>query len=414
VNKYIKRYLRAVTGITVIFYTILITLFMIFILPSAFQNANQHIRVTILSGNGDYIFNNWIDDDQRQELSNLPEISNALKNNIGFDTRISKTEKVKMIYIALKIDENHVLRFSSTITELNKFLKEIITSILVGIIIFLVLTKLMSKYLAKQFCTPFYTLELDENDQLNSYAVLKKYPEFRSFFERIVSQLKQRHQFVSNVSHEVQAPLAAISGQADMLRDMLSDTNPEVTKIAERIQVRAEELAKTTSSLLMLSKVSKKNYILHYDKFDIRLLVQSAIELCPENSNKILTTYTSESGNYVVEVDKELLNIVLGCLINNAIKYCSAYIKIGVNITNENITFSVNNDGEIISADDLPCIFDRFYRVNKSQKLDTQGYGVGLALVKEIAKCLDGKVDVVSDAVTGTTFSLCFPRTRKT
>ena len=104
----------------------------------------------------------------------------------------------------------------------------------------------------------------------------------------------------------------------------------------------------------------------------------------------------------------DTLNVLSHILIDNAVKYAqrSSVVTIRLERVRERISFSVNNTGNVISADDIEHIFDRFYRAEKSRT--SGGFGLGLSIAKNIVKTLGGKISVTSNEQTGTTFTVKF------
>ena len=131
------------------------------------------------------------------------------------------------------------------------------------------------------------------------------------------------------------------------------------------------------------------------------------VETIEELEKEVLIDTEIDEG-IILNGNPTQLNQLIHILIDNAVKYAepSSTIKIILKRKNETAEFSVNNLGTPISKEDLPHIFDRFYRAEKSRT--TKGYGLGLSIAQNIVKSMNGRLTVQSDAENGTTFTASF------
>ncbi len=247
----------------------------------------------------------------------------------------------------------------------------------------------------------------DEIDQLGAT--------FREMSERIIQQVKQlehndksRRELVANVSHDLRTPLASLQGyletlllKADKLTD---DEKKDYTNIALQ---HSERLRKLISELFELSTLENQDAELHFEPFSMSELVHDVthkFQLEAQEKNLKLSTHIPEEPAFV-SADIGLIQRVLENLIENAIKYTppGGQIGIALMIGGNSIATSINDNGQGIPKEDLPHIFDRFYRVDKHR--NTDGTGLGLAIVNRIIQLHNSSIDVASKPDTGTTFS---------
>jgi two-component system OmpR family sensor kinase len=251
----------------------------------------------------------------------------------------------------------------------------------------------------------------DEIDQLGAT--------FREMSERIIKQVKQlehndksRRELVANVSHDLRTPLASLQGYLETLllkADSLSEAEKQdYIKIALQ---HSDRLRKLISELFELATLENQGAELHFEPFSMSELIQDVthkFQLEAKEKNLRLETSIPHEPAFV-SADIGLIQRVLENLIENAIKYTPAggHIDISLLSGGNSIATSISDDGQGIPAEDLPHIFDRFYRVDKHR--NTDGTGLGLAIVNRIIQLHNSKIDVQSKPNTGTTFSFQLP-----
>lgn len=248
----------------------------------------------------------------------------------------------------------------------------------------------------------------DEIDKLGST--------FREMSERIILQVKQlehndssRRELVANVSHDLRTPLASMQGYLETL-NLKSETLSEKERL-DYIKValqQCDRLSKLISELFELSTLENQGAELHFEPFSMSELVHDVIQkfqLEAKDKNLKLETRIPQDPAFV-SADIGLIQRVLENLIENAIKYTPSGGKVAIALLNGNsgISTSISDNGQGIPAEDIPHIFDRFYRVDKHRN-NNDGTGLGLAIVNRIMQLHNSSIDVESTPDTGTTFS---------
>lgn len=251
----------------------------------------------------------------------------------------------------------------------------------------------------------------DEIDQLGS--------SFREMSERIMQQVKllehndaSRRELIANVSHDLRTPLTSLQGYLEtLLLKQESLTSDEYQSYIGTALQHSNHLKTLISELFELSTLENNNAELHFEPFSMSELVQDVAQqfnLKAQEKQIDISAKISEHSNFV-SADISLIQRLLENLIENAIKYTPSGGKIDISLLAEDnhLTTSISDTGEGISKNDLPFIFDRFYRVDKQRQ--TEGTGLGLAIVKRIIQLHNSKIDISSIPQTGTTLSFDLP-----
>lgn len=208
----------------------------------------------------------------------------------------------------------------------------------------------------------------------------------------MASQLKQtdniKKQFIANISHELKTPISSIRAYGELLLDCDIIEKKEREKYAEIIVMNSKKLTTMVEDILELSEIQSGNYVLELSSFCLIILIKDIINdmqalATEKNVNLILETF---SDTLLITADKEKLHSVFCNILQNAIRHShlNSIVEINLTATTHNINISIIDNGEGISDEKLPYIWDRFYKVDKSRKSVKSGAGLGLAIVKEI------------------------------
>ena len=221
--------------------------------------------------------------------------------------------------------------------------------------------------------------------------------------------------FVANASHELSTPLTAIKGFAETLLDGALQ-NPELSKkFVSIIHEEAERMHRLVKDLLQLARVSSRDYQQQVNRIPtaIQPIAEKVIRhLAPQLENKSLTAELHiEPKELSIYANSDWLNQILVNLIENSVKFTPPGGKIFVTGRQEkaNAIIRVHDTGIGIPAEDLPFIFDRFYRADRARTRAAGGTGLGLAIVKYMIEALGGKIEVQSNVGIGSTFTITFP-----
>jgi len=265
------------------------------------------------------------------------------------------------------------------------------------------LTLLEARSLRKQ---PITTDMATLTREIDKYAKDKKLE-----IETLKVREEYRKEFLGNVSHELKTPLFTVQGYLETLIDG-AQNNPEIReKYLERANKGVERLIYIVRDLDMITKLEVGDLSLNVDAFDIVELVDSVFELLEMKAAKkrITLTFDMEYKNPIwVNGDKERIQQVLTNLIVNSIKYGREKGTTEVSIENlikNKVIVRVTDNGEGIEKVNIPRLFERFYRVDKSGSRKEGGSGLGLAIVKHIIEAHDEKIYIESEFGVGSEFS---------
>lgn len=218
-----------------------------------------------------------------------------------------------------------------------------------------------------------------------------------------------RKEYIGNVSHELKTPLFSIQGYIETLRDGgVEDLNIR-DKYLQRIDNSVERLLNIVKDLDMINRFESGQINLKYSTFDINHLIQEVFDLLDleaERESMTMQLQTTQSQLFVF-ADKQKVSQVLINLISNAVKYANreeAQIIVSTREGTKSIHISVEDNGMGIKTENLPRIFERFYRVESSRNRKDGGSGLGLAIVKHILEAHKQPINVESVYLSGTKF----------
>lgn len=253
-------------------------------------------------------------------------------------------------------------------------------------------------------------IPVTSDDEIGQLAV-----SFNQMTNSLARLEEVRKSFIANVSHELKTPMTTIGGFID---GMLDGTIPP-EKQDYYLQIVHEEvkrLSRMVESMLSISRLESKEAQLNCVSFDFKEQVLSVVisqaQRIEEKNIDILGLDTLPE--IIVNADKDLIYRVIYNLVDNAIKFtdCGGQIKFGVKNDPVNIKFKIENTGSGIPKAELPYVFERFYKVDKSRSANKESTGLGLYIVKTIIKKHGGVISVSSIENRFTAFEFTLPINR--
>lgn len=232
-----------------------------------------------------------------------------------------------------------------------------------------------------------------------------------------VSEMKRleriRQEFVANVSHELRTPLTAIKGYAEALLEENLESSPHAAEFLKVIDRHAARMEKIVADLLLLSQLESPARSLRKEPIDVPELLHAALDSVrpmAEAKKQVLES-TCPPGISPFPGDSQKIHQMLVNLLQNAINYTpeGGRITLEVRRSEAGVQFEVADTGIGIPAEDLPRIFERFYRVDKGRSRKLGGTGLGLSIVKHIAEAHGGRVSVDSQFGMGSRFTINLP-----
>ena len=320
-----------------------------------------------------------------------------------------------------------VLVYISGVQEIYESLRDIQLRILLWLIVVASAVMLVNLFVLRSITRPIGELNegiarMSRGDLSARVRVRGKneFADLASAFNSMSDRLQQldnsRNQFVSNASHELKTPLSAMKILIEtllyqdpidpvMAKDFLGDVDKEIDRLTQIV-----------SDLLTLVNIDSGAMKLKLEDLDIAALTQEQVRrLSPLARENGIELECSTGAPLMVNGDAVKLQQVIYNVIDNAIKYTprGGEVHCAVSRSGRMAVLRIADTGEGIPAEDLPHIFDRFYRVDKARSRETGGTGLGLSIVKQIVLSHGGSITPESTLGKGTTFTIQLPLTAK-
>ncbi len=249
------------------------------------------------------------------------------------------------------------------------------------------------------------------NDVANAFNSMAT--ELEEAFQRQKELEQLRRDLIAAVSHDLRTPLASVRVMVEALADQVVTDQKTVDRYHLTIQTQISNLTLLIDDLFELVKLDS-------GRIDLKLELGSVADLISDTLESMRAQAASKNISLQGQVDPDLpvvlmeefkIQRVLYNLVQNAIRHTPAdgSVSIIANPTTQGIQVAVADTGEGIAEDDIPCIFDEFFRGEKSRNRTTGGAGLGLAIVKRIIEAHGGSVSVSSKIEQGTIFSFVLP-----
>jgi len=262
-------------------------------------------------------------------------------------------------------------------------------------------------------------------DKIHDYRketldVKKEVQEWANNKTQEISRLKNleqyRKEFLGNVSHELKTPIFNIQGYILTLLDGGLD-DPNINKLyLKRTEKSIDRMISIVQDLSSISKLESGEITMRMERFDIVILVNEVFELqsMMSHEREIKLIIDPVKKPMIVKADRKRIMEVITNLVTNALKYGKrkGYIKISFYDLKDRLMIEMKDNGIGISQDDLPRIFERFYRVDKSRSREQGGTGLGLSIVKHILEAHHQTINVKSVLDEGTTFTFTLEKAK--
>jgi two-component system phosphate regulon sensor histidine kinase PhoR len=226
-----------------------------------------------------------------------------------------------------------------------------------------------------------------------------------------------RHEFVANVTHELKTPLTSIAGFAETLEGSAGEDPAIRSKFLNIIMIETQRLARLIDDILVLSDIESGREVSKDVDIDVKQAICEVIgALEPQAKAKDISLHFEAEYEMYIGGDYDRFKELMFNLIENAIKYSDSgknvYVtaekKMDEDAEGRHVVICVRDEGIGISSENIPRLFERFYRVDKSRSRNGGGTGLGLAIVKHIAALMDAEVSVKSKVGEGSSFIVAF------
>src|SRR5699024_3387220 len=253
------------------------------------------------------------------------------------------------------------------------------------------------------------TLLYDQSYVRGAVAVVRDMTE-----ERRLDKL--RKDFISNVSHELRTPISMLQGYSEAIVDDIAETKEEKNELAQIIYEESLRLSRLVNDLLDLGRMEAGHEQLRKEQIDVQSYINRIIKKFNgvAEDNNIDLKLTMETDSHIAIFDSDAIEQVFTNLIDNAFRHTeeSGFVHVKINNNEQGFEVSIEDSGSGIPEEDLPFVFERFYKADKARTRNGQkkGTGLGLAIVKNIIDAHDGVITVKSKLNQGTTFHFKIPQ----
>lgn len=442
--------------LTLIYSSILFCILIIFTLLTFFLIRNSIIKdsETILSSNADIICN-YISNAQSIDKVTLNNIKlnkgilysvydkdnnkvifsniDTLKSNKSFGEnkkRIRQKDSFEfnegVIYADREVTVNGIVYYVQVTKEFEDIgsktdtIVEILVIIsILGTIVCYISGSILSKKLLRPIQDIAKTAKDITSKSLNKRIVtngaddeLKELADtFNSMIERLEIDFEKQKKFVSDASHELRTPLAVMHGHVNMLNRWGKDDPEQLKKSLKTLMYETENMSALIENLLCMARGDNNAFTIRKEDFKLNLLFKEIVDETMLTQSKLKISYICAK-EIKVFADYNLLKQLLRILIDNSIKFNKEHGQIVLNGEEkvEGILIMVKDNGIGIPSENLPFIFNRFYRVDESRTKATGGSGLGLSIAMQIAESHNGKISIESKLGEGTSVNVLIPK----
>lgn len=224
-----------------------------------------------------------------------------------------------------------------------------------------------------------------------------------------VSRLITSNKMLTNaVAHELRTPIFRLQWQADLLAD--SFLNEQQTKYVNSIVEDIDEMEEMVEELLYYAKMERPETELRTESLELNSLLSDLKNKWQQETPLSITVKDTDCKEAPIKTDPKLLKRALDNLLRNAMRYADSQIMLEVTEDEEHCMISIHDDGNGIDEKDWPHLFEAFYSADKSRNKSTSGFGLGLAIVRQIMELQRGDVSISHSPLGGACFTVSLPK----
>ena len=369
--------------------------------PSAFEQMSvfSESRITLIEKDGTVVYDSIKDSVTLENHLNRPEIQKAFEKGDGRSLRYSASQDTHTYYYATVLPNGDCLRIAIETSSLNAIFRiGLLVTTIIAIVVFVFAIQFSKKF-TMNIIQPINQIDFDHPMEN------KIYPELEPLLENLDRHEKMRKEFSANVSHELKTPLTSISGYAEIMSNGLVKAE-DIPLFSQKIYDESQNLFHKIEDIIKISRLDEAKLSFQMEDVDVTAVIESVLEhLEPQIEKKNLNVHIElEQVKFkgIVSVTEEIVYN----LIENAVKYNrnNGTLRVSLSQDLHHVHMEIEDSGIGISAEDLPRIFERFYRSDKSHSQQIEGSGLGLSIVKHGLVLLNGEIRVESVLNQGTKF----------
>lgn len=226
----------------------------------------------------------------------------------------------------------------------------------------------------------------------------------------INDMLHRQQAFVADAAHELRTPLTVLRASAELMARDQERSGPETRQELDQMIGDIDDMARMVDDLLRLSRAGTTDQLLELHDIDLRDVVDRSVQMLGSTASSHEVTLTSSGDHLRMHSNPDILGQVLRIVLENAIKYTPSggTVEIGWLIHDDRAHITISDTGTGISAEDMPYVFDRFYRADKA-RARSGGSGLGLSIARGLVTALEGEIALASSPGRGTTVTLKLP-----
>ena len=393
---------------------------------AGFGNLNKFYKIYDGSGNIGSLSKNF---DGSQFPLTQPAYTRALKGESSYETfTIAVNHPIRVITMPVLRGPKlaHLVQVGTSLEVVMDTLKNLQIILWTAVPAVLALTALIGRFIARRALKPVAKITQTAKDIGSGKNLSKRIPvpeakdeigqlalTFNTMMDRLESSFSQMRQFSSDASHELRTPLTVLKGESELI--LGKERKPEeyqgvISSNLEEIQY----MSKVLEDLFLLSKSDENQIVLDCKFLDLSLLIEEVCKhaeiIASEKDIRVVIAYLER---LQIHGDPVRLRQMIWNVVQNAIKYTppGGEVKISMQEQENTVLLVVQDNGIGISEDDLPLVFNRFYRVDKARSRQERGTGLGLSICKFIVDAHEGNIGIESKLGEGTKFRISLPKT---
>ncbi len=358
----------------------------------------------------------------------ITDVESTMRYKIDF-LKSNKTEETyelihpkyenHILIHALKTKDNRYIFTNTSLEDINGTITLIRKQLIVISFLLLILSYILALFISSMISKPIKQMSKeamklakgDFNIQIREDSSIEEIEELASSLNYAKKELSKteelRRDLMANVSHDLKTPLTMIKGTAEMAKDLHSNNKEKQEEDMNTIISESNRLTNLVNDILELSKMETVEEELKLEEFDLIETIYDVLkryEVLTE-TEKYDFEFIHSHKNIKVFADKKKIEQVLYNLINNAINYTGDDNKVTIRvIKKDNVTVEIKDTGKGIKKEEIPYIWDKYYKNKKKHKRNLVGTGLGLSIVKKILEQHSFPYGVISKEGKGTTF----------